>query len=680
MKATFKVEGMSCVNCARAIEINLKRTKGVKKVNVSFELGRLEVEFDESLISEEDIIRKVEELGYRISGEKKNYELLHLIFSLISSGIILTSMFLSFPFKYELQLLISTLVQFTLGIKFYNGAYRSLKEKVAGMDVLISLGTTGAYLYSVLSYLKLIGGTPFFETNVFLITFVRLGRFIEEKAREKAVKGLKEFFSISNKKVKVLENGKEVERNIREVFKGDKVVYRSGEQILTDGKVEEGSGEVDESVITGESVPVFKKKGDKVISGSVLRSGYLVVKVEKTFESSYINKIRNLIESSLKEKPQIQRISDKVSHYFVQFVVVFSILTFIFWYFYAGIQKAVEFSLAVLVVSCPCAFGIAVPLAVSVGVFLSLRKGIIPKKTSVFEKVPKVDTVVFDKTGTLTEGKLRVESYKIEDEKLLEIVYAMENYSNHPVAVAIREFLKDKVKGNVKLENCRELIGKGVECGNYIIGKPEIWGIEEKNGYYVVGFGTKEKLKGVFYLSDKLREEAKEVVDYLKKKEIEVYILSGDKRENVERVAKNLGIENVIAEVKPEEKLKVIENLQKEGKKPAMVGDGVNDAPALAKSFIGIAVNQGTDIAKISGDVIVNNIKSLINLFELSEKVYRKVKENLFWALIYNTVFIPVSAGALYKFGIYLKPEYAGLLMSLSSISVVLNTLRLLKD
>lgn len=308
-----------------------------------------------------------------------------------------------------------------------------------------------------------------------------------------------------------------------------------------------------------------------------------------------------------------------------------------------------------LVVSCPCAFGIAVPLAVSVGIFKALKEGILVKKSSIFEVFPKINTVVFDKTGTLTEGKFIVEKFEVKDKKPLGIVYSMKKFSNHPVAKALRNFLKDKFKGEVNVYNCREILGVGVECGDHIVGKGEIWGIRSDNGYQIIGFGTKNKLLALFYLRDKVREEAREVIERLKGKAIEVILLTGDRKENAKELAKMLGIDKVFAEVKSEEKLKIVEDLQKKGKGVCMVGDGVNDAPTLAKADIGVAILEGTDLAKISGDVIIHSLLPLVEIIELSERVYRKIKENLFWAFVYNALFISITAGVLYSYGFYLK-------------------------
>jgi len=681
MKKSYRVKGMSCVNCARTIEFALKRLEGVKSVRVFFELERLEVDFDPAKISEEEIIRRVQELGYSLEEDSKGgKEETLLLFSLVVSAVFLLSMFIDFPYELELQFILSTLVHFTAGLKFYRNAFQSLKQGVAGMDVLVALGITGAYLYSILAYIGFIEGKPFFETNVFLITFVRLGRYIEERAKERAVKGLKSFINLSLRKVKVLEGEKEVEKNVREVLKGERVVYRTGDEILLDGVIIEGEALVNEAVLTGESIPVLKKKGDKVVSGSLVENGFIVVEVERVFESSYINQVKKLIEESLKSKPSIQRLADKVSHYFVQGVVLVALFTFFFWFWAMGsIEEAVRFSLAVLVVSCPCAFGIAVPLAVSTGIYEALKRGIFPKKTSIFEVIPFINTVVFDKTGTLTEGNFKVERYEASSEEVLEKVYFMEQFSNHPVAKALRNFLKEKVKKGESLKDCKEIRGVGVQCGEYIVGKGELWGLTSA-GYQVVGFGTKDKLLAVFYLRDFLRPEAREVVKKLKELGLEVMIFTGDKEENALAIASELGVDRVEYELKPEDKLRELERLQRKGKRVLMVGDGINDAPALAKADVGVAVSGGTDLAKLSGDVIVNSIGAIPFLVILGRKVYKKIKENLFWAFIYNITFIPVAAGIFYKYGLYLKPEIAGILMSLSSITVVLNTLRLKKE
>ncbi|WP_457599787.1 heavy metal translocating P-type ATPase [Hydrogenivirga sp.] len=679
MKKTLKVDGMTCVNCARTIEIALKKKEGVKGVEVSFELGRVKVEFDEDKVSEEDIARTIEELGYRVIEEEEGgKEAYILAFSGLSSLLIVALMLYPLPNSLYAQFLLSTLVQAIGGWKFYRGAYNSLKNGVAGMDVLVSLGTTGAYLYSLLTLLGFIPGAPFFETNAFLITFVRAGRFIEDRAKRRALKLLKRMLSSQHSEVVVLENGEEVRKNVRELRRGEVIICRPGDLIPIDGEVVRGRGYVSEAVLTGEPEPILKEPGDKVISGSILEDGLLEIRAEATYESSFLSKINRMVERSLSEKPKIQRLADTVSHYFVQVVVLISALTFFLWIKFTGnMEQAVQFSLAVLVISCPCALGIATPLAVVVGISKALTKGILIKKPSSLEVFPKINAVVFDKTGTLTEGRFQVVRYELRSSEALDLAYTMESYSNHPIARAIREFAKKQGAKEVALTGCRERLGQGIECGEYFIGEYEEEDIP-KDVWKAVALRKNGEVLAVFYLKDTLRQEAKFVVNEVKKLGMTTILISGDRTEVTKFVAKELGFDSFMAEVKPEEKREAVRSLQEEGFRVAMVGDGVNDAPALAQADLSFAVPHGVDITKQVGDVLlISGIARLPESFRLGISVDRKIKQNLAWAFIYNLVGIPVAAGMFYKFGIYLKPEVAGLLMSLSSVSVVANTMLL---
>ena len=682
MKTSLKVDGMTCVNCARTIEIGLGKKEGVKKVEVSFELGKVNVEYDSSKISQEEIVKTIENLGYRVVEEDRSRrEVFIFFFSLISAGVITALMFYQIPYGVYIQFFLSSVVQVLGGWKFYTGAYNSLRNKVAGMDVLVSLGTSGAYIYSILTMIGTLPGSPFFETNVFLITFIRGGRLIEERAKTKATGLLKRLMSAQHSEVVVLEGDKEVKKNVREVFKGEKIVCRTGDVILLDGVIVSGEAYVSEAVITGEPEPILKKAGDRVVSGSVVEDGYIEIEAESSYDSSYLSKINRLIDTALTEKPNIQRLADVVSHYFVQAVVVIASITFFLWIYFTGdLQRAVQFSLAVLVISCPCALGIATPLAVVVGLAQALGKGIIIKKPSSLEVFPKIDIVVFDKTGTLTEGKFSVVKHEILSEDALDVALTLESNSNHPIARAIREFARQQGAKKLPLEGCKEVIGKGVYCGDYFIG--------EAKDNEDIGFATKvvalkkgEEVIATFYLKDTLRQESKEVVSQIKKMGLKTLLLSGDRTEVAKMVALELGFDNFIAEVSPEEKKNYIKSLQNDGFKVAMVGDGVNDAPALAQADLSFAVSQGVDVAKRAGDVILmSGIKNLPYAFSLGRRVYRKILQNLGWAFVYNVVGIPIAAGIFYKFGIYLKPEIAGLLMALSSVSVVGNTILLQRD
>ena len=674
MKKSFRVEGMTCVNCARTIEIALKKKSGVKDVEVSFELGRVKVDFDSSKLSEEDIVRTIENLGYRVLEEESpRTDLYVLLFSGFSALAITLLMLYPVPGATYIQFFLSTLVQFLGGWKFYTGAYNSLKNGVAGMDVLVSLGTTGAYLYSLLALLNLVPGTPFFETNAFLITFVRAGRFIEERAKKRAVKLLKSLLSSQNSEVTVLEDGREVKKNVREVFKGEVVVCRGGDIVPLDGRVIRGHAYVSEAILTGEPEPIPKREGDKVLSGSVVEEGYIEIKVEASYEGSYLSKIVRMVDTALLEKPKVQRLADRVSHYFVQVVLLISVLTFFLWIKLGGsLEQAVQFSLAVLVVSCPCALGIATPLAIVVGISRALSRGILIKKPSSLELLSKIDVLVFDKTGTLTEGKFGVVRCDLRSPEALDIALTMESRSNHPVAKAIREYALKQGAREVELVGCKELIGKGIRCGEYFIGG---YDMQEEDSWKTVALKKGEEVLALFYLKDTLRQEARYVVSEMKKMGIKTLLLSGDRASSTRLVAEELGFDDFVAEVKPEEKKEFIKSLQDRGLKVAMVGDGLNDAPALAQADLSFAVVGGADITKQTGDIVLlSGIGSLPEAFRLGLTVNRKIKQNLLWAFIYNVVGIPLAGGLFFKFGLYLKPEIAGLLMALSSVSVVANT------
>ncbi len=668
MRAVLKVSGMTCVNCAKAIEVSLKKLKGVQEVYVSFELGRVVVEFNEELLDLESIKQVIESLGYKVEsakGKEKNLEV--LLFCWFASISIMILMLWHTPYSLPLQAILSLLVQAFGGYTFYKGAISSIKVRVGNMDLLVALGSTASLLYSFLSFFKILPGEPFFETSAFLITFVKTGKFLEEWVKSKALKSLRDLFALQTIKVKVLKDGKEELKSPQEVFIGDVILLRSGDMVPLDCKLIEGSLEVDESLISGESLPVKKSVGDKLISGSLVVSGFAKAKVEKGFSSSYANLLVKLVEESLSKKPSLQRLADRFSHYFVQFVVAVSFLAFLLWYLKTGdLRLSVNFSLAVLVVSCPCAFGIAVPLALVMGLLRCYRKGVLVKNPAVFER--QVDIVVLDKTGTLTEGKPQLVDIKLYDETALKLACGLAVASNHPYSIAIRQYCQQKGISPIELQECKEEPGTGIYSNGLFLGRSEEGHVALKEG---------NRLLAEFFFEDKLREEAKEVVSYLKRKGIKLFMLTGDKKEKAIKIAKELDIDQFLAEAKPEDKLKVVEELQSKGYRVAVVGDGINDAPAMAKADLSVAIGSGTDLAKRVGDVILlKGLKGLMDFFELKDKTIRRVKENLFWAFFYNTLSIPLAGGLLYSKGFYLKPELAGLLMALSSLSVVLNSVR----
>ena len=665
MKASLTVSGMTCANCAKAIELSLKRLQGVSDIKVSFELGRVWVEFDEDILSLESIKETIESLGYQVEKEKiKDYSLIILAFCWTASAVVMFLMFFQTEFNYPLQALLSTLVQIVGGYGLYRSAYHSLKAKIGNMDLLISLGSTAALFYSYLALLNIIPEEPLFETSMLLITFVRTGKFLEGRAKKKATESLRKLFGLQTLKVRVLKE-KEEEKSVYEVFVGDRIVLRSGDMIPLDSRLVEGKLSVDESMITGESMPVVKEVGDELISGSLVINGYGIARVEKTFSRSYASLLIKLLEKALLEKPRIHRIADKVSHYFVQFAIGLSFLVFLFWFLKTGdFQKAITFSLAVLVISCPCAFGIAVPLAITVGLNRAYRKGVLIKKPEAFEK--RIDILLMDKTGTLTEGKPKVSKTNISQEHL-DIAYSLSLKSNHPYSVAIREYCKSLGAKEVPLQNCKEEVGVGVLCDGYMLGRGE-------GGKTVLA--KEGKTLAEFHFEENIREGVREVLEFLKKRKVEVILVSGDEEERVKKVSELLGIEKWYAKMKPEQKLSILSELQSKGSKVGMVGDGINDAPVLAKADLSFAIGSGTDVAKFSTDIVLNSgFVGLKEFFALSEVVRKRIRENLLWAFGYNILAIPIASGVFYPH-FFIKPEFAGLLMALSSLSVVINSLR----
>ncbi|MCS6957800.1 MAG: cation-translocating P-type ATPase [Aquificaceae bacterium] len=668
MRVSLRVSGMTCVNCARAIEISLKKLRGVEEVKVSFELGRVWVEFNEDLLDVEQIRRVVESLGYRVEdvkGKSRSFEV--LLFCWSFSLVLMLLMLWHSPMSLYLQALLSATVQIFGGYGFYVGGYRALRAGVGNMDLLVALGSTSALFYSLLCLMSFLPGEPIFETSAFLITFIRTGKFLEEWVKAKALKGLRELFSMQTLKVRVLKGQREEEKSPQEVFVGDVILLRAGDMVPMDCKLLEGSLEVDESLITGESLPIKKSVGDRLTSGSLVVSGYARAKVEKTFGSSYANLLVRLVEESLSKRPRVQRFADKFSHYFVQAVLLFSILVFFLWYAETGnLQLAINFSLAVLVVSCPCAFGIAVPLALTLGLFRMQRRGLVVKNPSAIEV--DVDILLMDKTGTLTEGKPKLVDYRLEDDRALAIVCSMVQASNHPYSLALRDFCSQRGFVGKVMEGCREEVGVGLLCGEYKLGRSE----EGQVALYRNGSKLAE-----FFFEDLIKEDAKETLQFLKSKGIKVIMLTGDREKRAEVIARELSIDEFIAGAKPEDKLRKVRELKEKGYRVGVVGDGINDAPAMAEADLSFAVGSGTDMAKRAGDVVLlKGIGGLVDFFEEKKRTMRRIKQNLFWAFLYNILLIPIASGLFYTEGIYLKPEMAGLMMALSSLSVVLNSVR----
>ncbi|NPA53054.1 MAG: cadmium-translocating P-type ATPase [Aquificae bacterium] len=594
--------------------------------------------------------------------------------------------------KNILIFLLATVVQFYIGKEFYTSAFGGLKNRIADMNLLIAVGTSAAYFYSVFvlffpSFFPKEMRHLYFDGAAAIITFILLGRYLEHRSKNKATSFMKKLLSLKPEKARIIIDGKEIEIPAENIVVGDTIIVKAGEKIPVDGIVLEGEGEVDQSMITGEPLPVYKKAGDTVIGGTINKTGFLKIKATKTGKDTVLSQIIKLLLEAQSKKPPIGRLADRIVSIFVPSILIISIIVFDLWYLLAdNIQYGFLSAVSVLIIACPCALGLATPIAVVVSVGRGAKEGILIKNPEIVEGIKDIDIAIFDKTGTITEGKPSVVDKKIFDKEKISFAIPVLKASNHPLSKAVLDILEDKE--NKKAENIHQIPGKGIK--GIVEGKTVFIGNKiflEENGMNVlktdktaVFVAVDKTLVAAFYIEDKIKKEAKEVIKKLKEKGIKTVLLTGDIKETAQKIGKEAGFDEIYAEVLPGEKYKIVETFQKEGKKVLFVGDGINDAPALGKADIGIAVWQASDIAKEAGDIILlkKDLRLVLKGINLSEKTLKIIKQNLFWAYIYNIIGIPIAAGALYPvFGILLKPVFAGIVMSISSIFVVMNALRL---
>lgn len=710
MKKTYKVSGMHCASCAHNIETYLGKTKGVKQAVVNFSTSTALVEFDESKLKEERILEIINELGFTASPADKRVPegadaasdflrktLIGAIFAIPT--FLIGMLMLDIPYRGWVLWALATPVQFYVGYAFYKGAIGALKVRNANMDTLIALGTSAAYFYSLFLVIQNPMAENYFESAAVLITVVMFGKYLEERAKGRTGQAIKELMNLSPQKALVLRKGKEVLLDVDEVKKGDILLVKPGEKVPVDGVVTEGTSSVDESMITGEPIPAEKVKGSKVTGGTINGHGFLKMKATVVGENTTLNRIIKFVEDAQLRKAPIQRYADQISSVFVPAVILISLITFSAWYFFFG--KALSFALitavSVLVIACPCALGLATPAAVMVGTGKGAKNGILIRGGDALEVSGKVNAVVFDKTGTITEGKPAVTDIvalnRFKESEILSYSASLEAVSEHPLARAVVSRAKEKNAKLMKVSSFKNHPGKGVE--GVIKGKkcllgnsrliPEANEVEklkelESQGKTVVGVRVGGKLAGLVGVSDLIKENAKQAVSSLHSAGIECYMITGDNELTAKAVASSVGIKHYFAGVMPEDKAKHVEKLRREGKVVAMVGDGVNDAPALAAADVGIAMATGTDVAMETGSIVLmkSDPRDVYRAILLSRKTLGKIKQNLFWALIYNTIGIPVAAGLLYPFyGILLNPMLAGAAMAFSSVSVVTNSLLL---
>lgn len=720
---TLDLFGMTCANCALRIEKGLSKLPGVSEVRVNFARESVFLRAEEQ-IPVDTLLKTVESLGYQATEhdpnkqsetEKKQKDhirvlkirfILSTLFSLpLFYGMVTHFQFLSFlPMPHILmdrwvQMIIATPVQFLIGFPFYQSAYRALRNGTANMDVLVVIGTTAAFGYSIF------GKDLYFETSAVLITFILGGKWIEHMAKGKSSDGIKALLSLRPETATVKSNGVWTEVPNEYLKQGDLVLVKALERFPMDGIVAEGESFADESMLTGESMPVEKKLGDKILGGTVNGNGSLVVKAMKVGNDTTLSHIIKSVEESLGTKAPIQRIADQISAYFVPVVIALSVLDFIVWYFVltpGDITKAIETSIAILVIACPCALGLATPISLLVGTGRAAKRGILFRSAEALESVAKTNMIFFDKTGTLTEGKPKVTgvlaSGVSEDQKSLVFghVLAMEETSDHPLAKAILAFGKEKnfyssdlviVKtitspgGGIQTEIDGNLYYAGkqsfVEEKGFLIPLDIKTGVEEwiSEGVSLVFVGIKGKIDGmiVFRIEDQVRESAKQAIDDLRSIGVEPVLLTGDNPIVANKVAKLVGITAVYSSLLPEEKAKIIKQLKDSNIHSAMVGDGINDAPALASAGVGIAMGTGSDIAISTADVVLVNgdIQRIVDLIKIGKDTVLNIRQNFGWALEYNLLGIPIAASGL------LAPWVSGAAMAFSSVSVVFNALRM---
>ncbi|HIT11156.1 MAG TPA: cation-translocating P-type ATPase [Candidatus Pelethosoma merdigallinarum] len=714
-KIVLKISGMTCSACSSSLEKYLSKQKGISSASVNLVLSLATIEYDS--ISVKTIEKYISEAGFKSLGEFKRIDELEsnssdkrklIILGLVVIFLMYVSMYHminapafpllnhNHPVILATFMLLVSIIFLIYGFDIIKSGIKNLIHKMPNMDTLVMFSVLCSFLYSLYGYIEILVGNSnfihnlYFESACMVIYFIKLGRFIETLGKDKTKSALKELVQITPEYAVLKKEDEEVKVTIDEVKEDDLLISKAGEKIAVDGIVKSGKSYVDESFITGESNPVLKRAGDNVIAGSILYDGYLEYNAKRIGKSSTISQIIEIVINATSTKSKMQKLADKISGYFVPIVIVIAILTFIIHLTLgSSLTDSLTHFVTILVVACPCALGLAVPLVNVVANGLCAKKGIFLRNGEVLEKAKDIDTLVFDKTGTLTYGKLNVYKMfnysKIPDKELLNIVANIENLSNHPIAQAF------KVKEKLNVTNYQVIPGKGIKGSithkTYYLGNASILkdlNIEDaytenyqeltSAGCSIIYVIQNKKVIGLIGLRDTIRKDIQHVIKKFQDSGIEVIMLTGDNKETASIIASEIGITNIYADVLPQDKAITIDNLINDGKKVAMVGDGINDAPALVKSTVGISISDGTDIAASSSDVILmnNDISNILDLINISKKSYRVIKQNLFWAFIYNLCMIPIAAGVFAN--IEMTPMFGSIAMTISSLTVVLNS------
>ncbi len=745
MKQKFDVSGMTCSACSAHVEKSVNQLAGILSVNVNLLQNSMMVEYEEQKLTEEDIIKAVEQGGYgaKVHGSEKaavsgeniaQAEMDSMKKRLIWSFIFLVPLFyismghmMGMPLpsillghenmmSFALTQLFLTLPILYLNRKYFSVGFKALWNRSPNMDSLIALGSSAAFIYSVIAIYAMgyymghgnmemahqYGMEFYFESSGMILTLITVGKYMETRSKGKTSEAITKLLDLAPKKATVLKDGQEIEISIEEVQKGDIIIVRPGQSIPVDGIIIEGFSAIDESALTGESIPVEKKVGDMVIGATVNKTGYFQFKAEKVGNDTTLSQIIQLVEEASASKAPIAKLADKVSGVFVPVVISIAVVTTAIWLFLGySFSFALSIGIAVLVISCPCALGLATPTAIMVGTGKGAENGILIKSAESLEIAHEVDTIILDKTGTVTEGKPKVTNILLADgvfeNKLLRNAFAVEHLSEHPLSEAIVNYVKQKNITAPKAENFKAIAGQGVKAevsGKEIIAgnlkmmkkegiehplfeKGESFATEGKTPLY---FAEDKKLLGVIAVADVVKPTSKEAIAAFRNMGIDVVMLTGDNKRTAEAIGKQMNLSTVVAEVLPQDKEKEVRRIQEQGKKVAMVGDGINDAPALARADVGVAIGAGTDVAIESADIVLmkSDLLDGVAAIQLSRAVIRNIKQNLFWAFFYNVIGIPLAAGIFYTtLGWKLNPMFAAAAMSCSSVFVVTNALRL---
>lgn len=728
-KVLLKIDGMTCSACSTGLEKYLNKQDGIKQATVNLIMNNANIEYDDRKLNLEQVEKFVEKAGFLSLGidnfekeekKKTNEKYKLLAITVISILVLYISMshmvglpvipFLNmmiYPVNYAISLFILTTIVLILGKDILRNGYKNLIHKTPNMDTLVMIGVLASYIYSIYGTIQILKGHAmhveelYYESSAVVIFFIEIGRYIENKNKDKTKEALQQLMTITPNNAVILKDGKEITVTLDEIQKGDIVICKPGEKIAVDGEVVEGTTHINESFITGESVPVKREKGSKVIAGSINYEGTIKYKAEKIGKESTVSEIVRLVTQATSTKAPIAKIADTISGYFVPVVLIIAFLAFGIWMLISkNFATAINIFVSILVVACPCSLGLATPLAIVIASGNASKKGILVKTSETLENAHKVKTICFDKTGTLTKGELSI--YKlynysnIDEKEILKIVASIENKSEHPIARAIVKKAQDE---KIKLKEIKEfkaIPGFGVEAiiesgEKYLIGNKKLMlenNIKIENekdeqelvsdGNSILFVSSNNKIVALIGVKDILKENVKEVIKKLKQRKIDLVMLTGDNEKTAEIIAKEIGIEKVISNVTPKEKAEQIKKLKEDGI-VMMCGDGINDSVSLVTADIGVSVSSGTDIAMDSSQVVLmsDNLEKIDDLIDISKKTIRNIKQNLFWAFFYNICMIPIACGVLIPFGISMNPMIAAFAMTVSSLTVVLNALRL---